>query len=210
MRLARWAGGLAVLAAGVAHAAPGDALQVSGSNVNVRAGPSTDAGILTQVRRHEPAIEQRRQGQWVEVELPNQNVLGWIHGSLLGPAPAGSAAGTGQGDVAAINVGGTAAAATADAEDSSALGRFRRDVEYFNSRALAVAGVDLFTDVQPLGEGSVQVVTTDAWTTISAPGQQSYLNALFGRWRAAVGGDRALRLEIVDSGGTVMLEKSAP
>ena len=83
MRLARLVGGVAVLLAGAALAAEGDGLLVSGSNVNVRAGPSTEAGILTRVGTNEPAIERRRQGQWVEVELPDQNVLGWIHDFLL-------------------------------------------------------------------------------------------------------------------------------
>ena len=90
------------------------------------------------------------------------------------------------------------------------LGRFRREVEYFNDRALAAAGVDLFTGVSPLGEGGVQVVATEAWATMSHPGQQNYLNALFARWRAAAGADQALRLEIIDSTGALMMEKSGP
>jgi hypothetical protein len=41
-------------------------------------------------------------------------------------------------------------------------------------------------------------------------GQQSYLNALFRRWRAAAGSDQALRLEIVDPSGALMMERSGP
>jgi hypothetical protein len=221
MRLARLVSALVVLVAGAAVAAQGDALVVTGSNVNVRAGPSTEAGILTRVSVDEPAIERRRQGQWVEVELPDQNVLGWIHDSLLTAAPArtqqrqpADAAG---GEVATVAVGTTDPAATGlrigpddEALDGSPLGQFRRDVAYFNERAVAAAGVDLFTDVAPVGEGGVQVVTTEAWATMSQPGQQSYLNALFGRWRAAAGADQALRLEIVDPSGALMMEKSGP
>ena len=217
MQLARWLGGVGVVLAGTALAAQGDALLVTGSNVNVRAGPSTEAGILVRVGVDEPAIERRRQGQWVEVELPDQNVLGWIHDSLLTSAPAQAARAPSRSDAAsevAADVGTTDVAAV-DAREGgegggTPLDQFRREVEYFNDRALAAAGVDLFTGVSSLGEGGVQVVTTEAWATMSHPGQQNYLNALFARWRAAAGADEALRLEIIDSTGALMMEKSGP
>jgi hypothetical protein len=218
MQLARWVGGVGVVLAGTALAAQGDALLVTGSNVNVRAGPSTEAGVLVRVGVDEPAVERRRQGQWVEVELPDQNVLGWIHDSLLTGAPDQVAAAPTRSEsaseAAAADVGTTDVAAvdTLDSEegDDTPLSRFRREVKYFNDRALAVAGVDLFTDVASIGEGGVQVVTTEAWATMSQPGQQNYLNALFARWRAAAGADEALRLEIIDSTGALMMEKSGP
>jgi hypothetical protein len=225
MQLASLAAGLAVLMAGAALAAQGDALLVTGRNVNVRAGPSTEAGILVRVGIDERAIERRRQGQWVEVELPDQNVLGWIHDSLLAPDQAGPAAGEQRqppraaGEVASLDEGTGGARATEIAAtdaigteelDDSPLGRFRRDVAYFNERAVAAAGVDLFTGVAPLGEGGVQVVATEAWATMSQPGQQSYLNALFGRWQAAAGAAQTLHLQIVDPSGALMMEKSGP
>ena len=217
MRLARLLGGLGAVLASTALAAQGDALLVTGSNVNVRAGPSAEAGILTRVGVNEPAIERRRQGQWVEVELPDQDLLGWIHGSLLAAAPAQATPAPTRRDsaseVAAVDVGATDVAAV-DADDEEAdgtpLGRFRREVEYFNNRAVAAAGIDLFTGVASLGEGGVQVVTTEAWATMSHPGQQNYLNALFARWQAAAGADQPLHLEIIDSTGALMMEKSGP
>ena len=217
MQLAGLVGGLSLFVAGTALAAQGDALLVTGNNVNVRAGPSTGAGVLTRAIIDERAIERRRQGEWVEVELPRQDVLGWIHGSLLSPAPvqgepepdqdAGGqdAGGQGAGDIEAIAVATTDAAA-----DGTPLGRFGQEVRYFNDRALSAAGVDLFTGVAAIGERDVQVVTTEAWATMSAPGQQNYLNALYARWQAAVGGAAPVRLEIVDESGALMMEKAAP
>jgi hypothetical protein len=229
MQLARLLCGLSALLAGTALAAQGDALLVTRSNVNVRAGPSTEAGILARVGVDEPAIERQRQGEWVEVELPRQDVLGWIHGSLIAAAPDRPAASQSRSgdeqarladdaDLVALDIAAPSARPTevaareaaASESDGTALGRFRREVEYFNNRAVAAAGVDLFTGVAPLGEGGVQVVTTDAWATISEPGQQSYLNALFGRWQAAAGADEALRLQIIDASGALMMEKSGP
>jgi Bacterial SH3 domain len=223
MQLARWIGVVGLLVAGTALAAQGDALLVTGSNVNVRAGPSTAAGILARVGVDEPAIERRRQGEWVEVELPNQDVLGWIHGSLLDSAETRASAAPRQrqgaaGEVAALELGSTgvgagegAAIPVATAEESAAspLGRFRREVEHFNDRAVAAAGIDLFTGVAPLDEGGVQVVTTDAWAFMSEPGQRSYLNALFERWQRVAGPGQA-RLQIVDANGALMMEKSGP
>jgi hypothetical protein len=223
MQLARLLGGVGMLLAGAALAAQGDALLVTGSSVNVRAGPTTDAGILTRVGADEPAIERRRQGEWVEVELPDQDVLGWIHDSLLAVAPDQGAHGASQAgqprpadaaeEIPALDPVAPAAtdiALDVEEADDTPLGRFRREVQYFNERAVAAAGVDLFTGVAPLGEGGVQVVTTEAWATMSQPGQQSYLNALFGSWQAAAGADQALRLEVIDSSGALMMEKSGP
>src|SRR5919106_5172872 len=83
MQLASLVGGAGMLFATAALAASGDALLVTGSNVNVRAGPGTEAGVLIRVGQNEPAIERFRQEGWVEVDLPDQDVRGWIHESLL-------------------------------------------------------------------------------------------------------------------------------
>ena len=46
------------------------------------------------------------------------------------------------------------------------LQRFRDSVAYLNSRSESLAGVDLFSAVEPLGGGTVQVGATDAWASI--------------------------------------------
>jgi hypothetical protein len=244
---------VAVTAATAALADQGDILLVTGNNVNVRAGPSTDAGILARVGIDEPATELRRLGAWVEVALPGQDVLGWIHGSLLAAAPPtadavpepvrepaplavaavdpapmspsdpaaasrsapaavpGPIAGPAERPATVVAAApATDAVPDAEVDPNTPLGQFRSEVEHFNDRAVAAAGVDLFTGVKPLGEGGVQVVTTEAWAIMSVPGQQSYLNALFGRWQAATGGGDDLRLQIIDADGALMMERSGP
>jgi uncharacterized protein YgiM (DUF1202 family) len=89
------------------------------------------------------------------------------------------------------------------------LQRFRDSVEYLNSRALEVAGVDLFTEVEPLGGGAVQVGATDAWATIPPAGQRSYANTLLDRW-AATGRPGPIKVQIVDASGQVLMEESKP
>jgi hypothetical protein len=90
------------------------------------------------------------------------------------------------------------------------LQRFRDSVAYLNSRSQVVAGVDLFTEVEPLGGGAVQVGATDAWADVPPAGQRSYAGALLERWAAATGRADRLTVQIVDQGGQVLMEESTP
>lgn len=215
MRFATLAGSLAMLLGGAALAAQGDALVVTGDVVNVRAGPASDAAILRQVNRDDQVVEMTRQGNWVQVRLPDRDSVGWIHGSLLatvvrGPAaPTAPVAGAQPADLprpAQPDLG----AAIGDPATASALARFRATVAELNDRAVAAAGVELFTDVKALGGGAVQVVATDAWTVVPEGGKQSYMNALFGHWQAAAGPGQPLRLQVVDRTGQVLKEHTGP
>jgi Bacterial SH3 domain len=115
------------------------------------------------------------------------------------PATAGAAPGT---DAIAPGAG-----AEIEAVD---LQRFRDSVAYLNSRAKSIAGVDLFTEVEPVGAGAVQVGATDAWADIPPAGQRSYATALLDRWAAATGRADQLTVQIVDRGGQVIMEQSKP
>jgi len=95
-------------------------------------------------------------------------------------------------------------------DEAAELARFRASVEYLNSRALSVAGVDLFTEVEPAGNGVVQVAATEAWSTIPPGGQQSYANTLLDRWAAARGYGGPVSVQIVDPNGEVLLESTRP
>jgi Bacterial SH3 domain len=222
MRAASLAGSLVVLLGGAALAAQGDALVVTGEVVNVRAGPGSNAPILRQVKRDDQAVELTRQGSWVQVRLPD--AVGWIHGSLLAtvvrrpaaevaerapgtqpPSPAPAAPGDAGGQAAPDQM-----AAVSDPATVVALAQFRKVVSRLNDRALAAAGVDLFTDVKAVGDGAVQVTATDAWTVVPEGGQQSYMNALLDHWLAATGGGRPARLQVVDRTGKVLREQSGP
>ena len=102
------------------------------------------------------------------------------------------------------------AAAPAATDEHAELARFRQSVEYLNSRALAVAGVDLFGDVKEAGGGVVQVAATEAWSTIPPAGQQSYANTLLDRWAAARGAGGPVSVQIVAPDGEVLLERTRP
>lgn len=231
MRLTLIASSLSAVLATAVYAAAGDPLVVTGDGVNVRAEPS--GSILVQVYRNEPAIELAREGDWVEVELPQRNIRGWVHQSLVAaadapgavPAPvpptAEPATPATEPLITALPPAptvppGAPAAAPAITPGGIELGgadpfsEFRKSVQYLNNRALTAAGVDLFSDVRSPSADTVQVVTTDAWATVPQAGQQSYLNALYNSWLLVAGPNGERTVQIVDPDGDVVMEKSGP
>jgi hypothetical protein len=88
------------------------------------------------------------------------------------------------------------------------LQRFRESVAYLNSRSESLAGVDLFSAVESLGGGTVQVGATDAWASIPPAAQRSYASALLERWAAATGRGDQVKVQIVDESGQVLMEQS--
>ena len=87
------------------------------------------------------------------------------------------------------------------------LQRFRESVAYLNSRSESLAGVDLFSAVESLGGGTVQVGATDAWASIPPAAQRSYASALLERWAAATGRGDQVTVQIVDDSGQVLMEQ---
>jgi hypothetical protein len=198
MRLARILGLSMALLATAALAAPGDTLVVTADVVNVRTGPGTGNPVLLHATRGQQATELARDGDWIQVHLPDEATDGWIHRSLLAlaqPAPDDTT---------------EAPASNGAASLSEALAMFRSNVTELNARALAAAGVELFTGAEPADSGAVQVMVTKAWDLIPEAGQESYTNALFDQWRAVAVGVEQLRVQVVDPSGTVVSERSGP
>src|SRR5512132_2886152 len=182
MRLASLTASLTVTLSSFALAANGDHWLVTGNGVNVRARPDAGAPVLFQVSRNAVALEVGRNGEWVEVRLPDRHAEGWVHSSLLsaGAGPSEPAA------AAAADAKATSPAAPPSAPDQragpqlaatdngDALARFRDTVTYLNNRAVAAAGIDLFTGVKQAGDHAVQVTATDAWKSVPEGGQDSF------------------------------------
>jgi SH3 domain-containing protein len=234
---ARFAASFALLLlAGAALADTGDALLVTGNGVNVRAGPSADAAIRMRVDRGQQVIELQREGSWVRAEIAGTGGQeGWIHSSLLAepaeepdqaetapPAPADDPRiATPPPEPAPPSPEQPAAAqeqnvplqiepAAGPDRDVGELARFRETVSYLNERAMAIGGTDLFAEVKPGPEGAMQVVATDAWSSLPPAGRQSYANTLLDRWAAAKVSAGPAILQIVDPSGEVVMEKTEP
>ncbi|MDX1540488.1 MAG: SH3 domain-containing protein [Geminicoccaceae bacterium] len=100
--------------------------------------------------------------------------------------------------------------AAGPAANQAEVNRFRESVSYLNSRALQVAGVDLFTEVEAVDQQTVAVGITEAWQTVPPAGQRSYLNTLVDRWSAANGGESPVNVRIIDPRGHVLVEQTGP
>lgn len=79
-----------VVAATPAAVAPADTAvpagpiwQVTGSNVNLRAGPGTGNGIVTQLSLGTETTVLSENGGWYEIETSDGATRGWIYGKYL-------------------------------------------------------------------------------------------------------------------------------
>jgi hypothetical protein len=66
-----------------AAAAVGDTLRVVGERVNLRAGPSDNANVRSQILQGEQVLELRRDGNWYGVRVLRTGEEGWMFGNLL-------------------------------------------------------------------------------------------------------------------------------
>ncbi len=213
--------GTILLLGGPTGAATGDALIVTGDGVNVRSGPSGDASVRMRVYHNQQVIELEREGSWVRAEIAGTDGQeGWIHSSLLA-APDASAP-----DQTPVRAPSEAAAtdqvsreptaphmvepAAGPGGDLGELAHFRETVSYLNGRAEEITGADLFAEVKPGPGGAMQVVATDAWSTLPPAGQQSYANTLLDRWAATKVSPGPVVLQIVGPSGEVVMEKTQP
>lgn len=71
-----------------AFAAPGDALYVKGSIVNIRSGSGTDTDIVAKLNSGHKLIEIARSGDWINVSFSKAgDKSGWIRQDLVADAP---------------------------------------------------------------------------------------------------------------------------
>ena len=94
--------------------------------------------------------------------------------------------------------------------DLDAMEHFRDSVSYLNSRAWSVAGIKLFSEIEPVGGGVVQVKTTNDWFEVPKIGQSSYLNTLVDRWASAKADGTTVGVMLVDPGGDLLMHKTKP
>ncbi len=97
-----------------------------------------------------------------------------------------------------------------DIGDPEAMETFRNSVSYLNSRAWSVAGIKLFSEIEPVGGGVVQVKTTDEWFEVPAIGQTSYLNTLLDRWSSAKADGGPAGIMLVDAKGDLLMHQTKP
>ncbi len=97
-----------------------------------------------------------------------------------------------------------------DMVDPEAMETFRDSVSYLNNRAWSVAGIKLFSEIEPIGGGVVQVKTTDDWFEVPSIGQKSYLNTLLDRWSSAKADGGPAGIMLVDADGDLLMHQTKP
>ncbi|MGI9435890.1 MAG: SH3 domain-containing protein [Geminicoccaceae bacterium] len=103
--------------------------------------------------------------------------------------------------------------ASNDAEtgiDLKTMEDFRDSVSYLNSRAWSVAGIKLFSEIEPVGGGVVQVKTTSEWFDVPKIGQQSYLKTLLDRWATAKADGGPAGVMLIDPKGALLMHETKP
>lgn len=94
--------------------------------------------------------------------------------------------------------------------DLEAMEDFRDSVSYLNNRAWSVAGIKLFSEIEPVGGGVVQVKTTEDWFEVPTIGQESYLKTLLDRWSSAKDDGRPAGIMLVDAKGDLLMHQTKP
>ena len=94
--------------------------------------------------------------------------------------------------------------------DAEAMEAFRDSVSYLNNRAWSVAGIKLFSEIEPVGGGVVQVKTTDDWFEVPEIGQKSYLKTLLDRWSSARDDGGPAGIMLVDAKGDLLMHQTKP
>jgi hypothetical protein len=72
-----------VLTAGAAQAEPGDVHRVTAELANLRAGPSDETTVRSQVQQGDEVVELRRENSWIGVRVMSTGEEGWIFGDLV-------------------------------------------------------------------------------------------------------------------------------
>jgi hypothetical protein len=174
-----------LLAPVIAWADPGDTLYVQGNSVNVRSVPSTSAGVVMKLDMGRKLIEFERQNSWVYVGIVRAGgQAGWIADGFVG-----------------VDIAGGETVAIADRNFTS----FENAVLDINERVRQTAGVDIFTDVENLGDGLVWVTATNIWVDAPFSYRETSLNTLFSMWDTAEGSGLPIMIQIVDQHGTFVM-----
>jgi uncharacterized protein YgiM (DUF1202 family) len=130
---------------GLAAAAPGDTYRVAGERVNLRAGPSDDANVRSQILRGEEVIELRRTDNWLGVRTLRTGEEGWMFSDLLEPV-----------STSTLEAAGVAPTTAGFAELS-------RDFDGLMAAIDERHGFSLFERVRPADGNLLEVIASESW-----------------------------------------------
>jgi hypothetical protein len=138
------------LGAGPPRAATGDTHRVVAERVNLRAGPSDDANVRSQVMQGEQVLELRREGGWYGVRVLRTGEEGWIFADLIEPVGTTTLDGGGGG-----GEGGPAGGA--------GFADLSRDFDRLMGQLARRYGFALFDGVRQADGATLEATLTPAW-----------------------------------------------
>ncbi len=160
------------------HAVAGDKLIITGSIVNLRTAPSTDAASPIKLLKDRIVIEIQRQGDWVEVSTNREDIkTGWIYKTLIKKLKK---------------------------KESAEEKRFRIFKQRFNAYTENVRnqnGIPQFKEVIDKDEGTIHVIATTAWLAATHEARGVSLNHVFKLWSDVVPVGSSLSVVVFDEQG---------
>lgn len=171
------------LATPPAMAAVGDTLRVVGERVNLRAGPSDDANVRSQILQGEQVLELRRDGNWYGVRVLRTGEEGWMFGNLLEPLTP------------------TTLGAEAVQIPSAGFREVAPDFDRLLGNLAQRYGFPLFESVRPEGNNELQVTLSPHWLRAgSADEHLLAATAVYEMWKNHQNGAPVL-VEMLEPGG---------
>ena len=167
----------------------GDELIITGDIVNLRTGPSSYTEAPIKLSQGRKVIEIQRNGDWVEIETHRNDIkTGWVHESLVAKATA---------TVTAITT-------TKQNTTPSSTKRFKRFKQRFNDQNEVIKkqnGLIYFSEANDKGEGSIEVIATEAWLNAKREERGKSLNEIFKLWSDVVPVGSSMSVIVFDEQG---------
>jgi hypothetical protein len=174
---------LALLAAAPTSAATGDTLRVVGERANLRAGPSDDANVRSQIVQGEQLLELRREGNWYGVRVLRTGEEGWIFGRLIEPLTPTT---LGDGAVGSPSAG---------------FGELSPDFDRLMANLAQRFGFPLFTSVRQAGDNTLEATLTPQWLRAGSDDEHLLAaTATYQMWKNHQNG-APVRLLLLEPGG---------
>lgn len=175
-----------LLPAGGVSAAAGDELAVTGSIVNLRAGPSLDADVLMRLEQGRVLVELDRRSKWVHVSTGRDDIRsGWIYADLVRVMPEAQDAKRGNEEDTV--------------DDLVAL--FKQALAEYNTRKNRESGYAYFIEPEYTGDGVIVVTGTEPWLQLPMEQRMEDLADVFEIWAAAVGEGPPITINVMDAAG---------
>jgi hypothetical protein len=174
---------LALLMAPPAGAATGDTMRVIGERVNLRAGPSDEANVRSQVIQGEQLIELRRDGNWYGVRVLRTGEEGWIFSDLVEPLAPTTLSG---------GVSGWPSAGFTDLSP---------DFDRLMANVSQRYGFRLFQSVRQTGDNTLEATLTPQWLRAGSDDEHLLAaTAMYQMWKNHQNG-APVRIVLLEPGG---------